>query len=43
MPNAKQLLYQAEKTAEVFYKNTFLKNFAIFTESTCENIQEHLF
>ena len=31
MPNAKQLLYQTEKTAKVFYRIAALKNFAIFT------------
>ena len=31
MPNAKQLFYQTEKTAKVFYKKAVLKNFALFT------------
>ena len=39
MPNAKQLLYQTEKTAKVFYRiAALLKILQYSQENTCENI-----
>ena len=38
MLNAKELLYQTEKTAEISIKTLFLKILQYSWENTCENI-----